>query len=105
MIAGEDVRGRTDSRNRPIKEYPDGIGIGGAELNIVADHQHRITPAQQIAQDRGKLRLERRVHPLSRLVQQQNIRLRQQDLCQRHPLHLAAGQVKGMALQQMRYSA
>ena len=76
------------------------MGISGAELHIVADHQQRHAPGQQRAEDLRKHLLEFRVQTLGGLVQQQDLRLQQQHLGQRRTLLLAAGQIVGMAVQQ-----
>ena len=45
--------------------------------------------------------LEGSVQALGGLVQQEDVRLQQQDFCQRRPLLLAPGQVVGMAIQKI----
>ena len=71
----------------------------------MADHQHGHAARRQRRQNGGKALLEGGVQPLGRLVQQQDIRPVQQHLGQRRPLLLAAGQVVGVVIQQLRQAA
>ena len=54
------------------------------------------------AQKRAEFFFERAVHALRRLVEQQHARLHEQHLRQRGALLLAAGEVKGMPVEQRR---
>ena len=77
------------------------MGIPGAELNIVADHQNGYAAPQQHVQNPGESLLELRIQPLGRLVHQQDLRVEQEHLGQRRALLLAAGQVVGMPVEQL----
>ena len=81
------------------------MGVPGAERYVVADHHHRHTGGGQGVQYGGEALLELRVQPLGRLVQQQDVRLVQQHLAESRPLLLAAGQVVGVPVQQLRQPA
>ena len=81
------------------------MGIAGAELHVVADHQQRHPAGQQRPQNQGEGLLELRIQALGGLVQQQDLRLQQQHLGQGRPLLLAAGQVVGVPVQQVLQAA
>ena len=76
------------------------MGVVGAEGHVVADHDDGHTPGQQPVQDLRQLVLKGGVQALGGLVQQQHVRLQQQDLRQSRPLLLSPGQVIGVAAQQ-----
>ena len=71
----------------------------------MADHQNGHAGALQRLQDLPKGLLELRIQPLGRLVQQQDIRIPQQQLGQRGPLLLSAGKIIGVAVQKLRQAA
>ena len=81
------------------------MGVPGAELHVVADHQQGHPLPQQSPQNQGEGLLELRVQALGGLVQQQDLRLQQQHLGQGRPLLLAAGQVVGVPVQQVLQAA
>ena len=81
------------------------MGVPGTELNVVAHHEDGHAPAEQRLEDLGEHLLELRVQALGGLVHQQDLRVQQQHLCQRRPLLLAAGQVVGVAVQQLLQAA
>ena len=81
------------------------MGIAGAELHVVADHEDGHAPRRQRPEDGCQFLLELRVQPLGGLVQQQYLRVKEQHLTQRRPLLLTAGQVVGMPVQQLRQPA
>ena len=81
------------------------MGVAGAEFHIVADHDHGDASRRQGAEDGGQLLLELGVQALGGLVQQQDLRVKEQHLTQGGTLLLAAGQVVGMAVQQRRQAA
>ena len=69
------------------------MGIPGAELNVVADHQHCCAAAEQDLQDLREHLLEFRIQPFGGLVQEQNFRIQQQHLGQGGPLLLPTGEL------------
>ena len=81
------------------------MGIAGAELHVMAHHQHRHAAGEQRAHHGGEGLLELGVQPLGWLVHQQDIRLQQHDLGQRRTLLFTAGEVVGMVVQQFRQTA
>ena len=81
------------------------MGVAGAELHVVADHDHGDAARRQRAKDGGELLLEFGVQPLGGLVQQQYLRVKEQNFTQRGALLLPAGQVVGVAIQQLRQAA
>lgn len=100
VIAGEERPGRVLCHAGAVEKQRAAVGVLGAELDVVAHHQHRHAPAQQLPEHLGQGLLEFRVQTLGRLVQQQNVRVLQQQLRQRRPLLLPAGEVIGVAVQQ-----
>ena len=81
------------------------MGVPGAELDVVTDHEDGHTPAQQCLKDLRKGLLEFGVQTLGGLVHQQDVRLQQQHLGQRRPLLFPARQVVGVTVQQFSQTA
>jgi len=75
------------------------VGIPGAELNVVADHEQGHTLTQEALQDLGKHLLELCIQPLGRLIHQQDLRPQQEHFCQSRPLLFTAGQIIGVPIQ------
>ena len=71
----------------------------------MADHQNRRAAVKQRAQNLRKGAAKGRVHTLGRLVQQQNVRVQQQNFRQRRALLFAARQVIWVPLHQILQSA
>ena len=67
----------------------------------MAYHENRHTGRLQRTQDLPERLLELRVQPLRRFVEEQNVRVQKQDLCQRRTLLFAARKVVGMAVKQL----
>ena len=99
-VAGEEVPGALLRRDAPLEKQGAPVGVVGAEGHVVADHNDGHTPGQQPVQDLRQLVLKGGVQALGGLVQQQHVRLQQQDLRQSRPLLLSPGQVIGVAAQQ-----
>ena len=83
-----------------VKEQTAAIRILGTEFHIVTDHDDTYTPVGQFLQNFCKGDFEIIVHTFGRLVQQKNLRVLEQDLCQSGSLLFAAGQIVGMSVQE-----
>ena len=76
------------------------MGVPGAELNVVADHEDGSPLPEQVFQNLPQAPLKAGVQTLGGLVQEENVGLEQQKLRQSQPLLLPAGEVVGVAVQQ-----
>ena len=99
-LSGKEGLGRIHGNDAAVKEQAAAVGIQGAEFHVMADHNDAYPLGSQFLQDLGKGDLEIIVYALGGLIQQENIRTLKQNLCQRSPLLLAAGEVIGMPVQQ-----
>ena len=102
---GEKLPRRAFGDNRAVKEHRAAAGVAGAELGVVADHNHTHAARAKAPDNPGEHALEFRVESLRRLVEQKHLGLAQQHLAQRCTLLLAAGKIVGMTLQQLRQLA
>ena len=88
-----------------VKEQPAAVCILGTEFHVVTDHDNAHAPIRQFFENLCKGDLKIIIHALGRLVQQQNLRVLQQNFRQSRPLLLSAGQIKGMPVEQALQSA
>ena len=91
MIAQEEVPGGLLAHQLAPEQQSTGVRIGGAELHIVGDHEHRLALPNERSQHLGQGLFIAPVQPLGGLVQQENLRVQQQYLGQSHPLLLPSG--------------
>ena len=75
------------------------MGILRTEGHIMTDHQNRHTLRCQSFQYPGEGYLKLRIKALGGLVQQQNVGICQQNLCQGGALLFTAGNIVGMPVQ------
>ena len=104
-VAGEKSPRRGLRDDGAVEKQGAAVGIPGAELNVVADHEQGNLLSQECLQNLSECLLKFRVQPLGGLVQQQDFRSQQEHLCQSRPLLFAAGQVVRVPVEQFLQTA
>ena len=74
-VAGEEYSWRCFCDNIAVKEHCAAVGMAGAELNVVADHEDRDAFSEQHLHDLCKDLLELSIQALGGLVHQQDLRI------------------------------
>ena len=100
-VEREKLPGRAVGGDGAVEKERAALRVGGAELHVVADQDdgHALRRADSAAAQPARA-LKAASSPARRLVEEQDIGPREQNLCQRRALLLAAGKVVGVTVQQ-----